>query len=57
MCTYCETPTKFTTFNRLMNHVKRFHSAFDQKERGYKRKDEEEEEVFPKKIKWSLDGI
>ena len=41
-----------------MNHIKRFHSAFDQKEKGSKRrKDEEEEEVSPKKLKWSWDGI
>ena len=60
MCTICPRHTKFTTMGRLMNHVKRFHSAFDLKERGGKRKgrhDEEEEEVFPKKLKWSWDGI
>ena len=46
---------KVITFGRLMNHVKRFHSAFNQKERGGKikgRHDEEEEEVFPKRGKW-----
>ena len=67
MCTLCETPTKFATFGKLENHIKRFHSAFNQEEKGTKRrKDEEEaypkkakrrkdekEEVYPKKGKWS----
>ena len=60
MCTICPTHTKFTTMGRLTNHVKRFHAAFDQKERGDQRKgrkDEEEEEVNPKKAKWSWDVI
>ena len=53
MCTLCETHTKFSTFGKLMNHVKRFHAAFDQKERVGKRKGrkDEEEEIFPKKAK------
>ena len=52
MCTLCETPTKFTKYGRLENHVGRFHSDFNQNERGSKRKNEEEE-VFPKKGKWT----
>ena len=54
MCTICPTHTKFTTLGKLMNHVRRFHAGFDQKERGGKRKGrkEEEEEVSPKKGKW-----
>ena len=51
VCTLCETPTKFTTFNKLDNHVRRFHSDFNQKERGNKRKGRKEE-VYPKKGRW-----
>ena len=56
MCTICPTHTKFTTFGKLDNHVKRFHSAFHQKEIVNKRKGRKEE-VFLKKGKWSWDGI
>ena len=64
MCTLCETPTKFATFGKLENHIKRFHSAFNQEEKGTKRRKDEgypkkakrrrkDEEVYPKKGKWS----
>ena len=59
MCAYCPTHTKFKTLSKLMNNIRRFHAAFDQKERGGERKGrkDEEEEVSPKKGKWSWDGI
>ena len=54
MCTLCEKPTKFTEYGKLENHVRRFHSDFNQNERGSKRKRiKEEEEVFQKKAKWN----
>ena len=53
MCTLCETPTKFTEYGKLEKHVRRFHSDFNQNERGSKRKRIKEEEVFPKKAKWN----
>ena len=58
MCTFCPKDTKFTTSGKLLNHVRRLHADFNQKERGGKRKGrkDEEEEVFPKKAKWSWDG-
>ena len=52
MCTLCEKHTKFTEYSELENHVRRFHSDFNQKERGTKRKGRKEE-VYPKKGKWS----
>ena len=48
MCGYCETPTKFATYNKLENHIKRFHSAFNQEEKGTKRR---KDEGYPKKAK------
>ena len=54
MCTLCEAPTKFTEKGTLEKHVRRFHSDFNQNEQGSKRKrTKEEEEVFPKKAKWT----
>ena len=50
-CTYCVTPTTFKTFNRLSNHIERFHTDFKQTIKGTKRKNTNEE-VFPKKLKW-----
>ena len=52
VCTLCETPTKFTEYGKLEKHVRRFHSDFNQKERGNKRKGRKEE-VYPKKGKWN----
>ena len=40
MCTLCPTHTKLTTLGKLMNHGRRFHSAFNQKERGGKERGE-----------------
>ena len=56
MCTLCETPPKFIEYGKLENHIKRFHSAFHQKEKGTERKGRKEE-VLQKKGKWSWDGI
>ena len=53
MCTLCETPTKYATFGKIENQIKRFHSAFNQEEKGTKRRKDEKEEVYPKKGKWS----
>ena len=53
VCTLCETPTKFTNYGKLEKHVRRFHSDFNQNERGSKRKRIKEGEVFPKKAKWN----
>ena len=52
VCTLCETPTKFSDFNKLDRHVHRFHSAFKQSERGTKRKKGVREEVSPRKLRW-----
>ena len=52
MCTLRETPTKFKSYGKLENHIKRFHSAFNQEEKGTKRKGRKEQ-VLPKKPKWS----
>ena len=50
ICTLCETPTNFSTFGKLENHIKRFHQAFNQEEKGTKRKGRRrKEKVYPKK--------
>ena len=38
ICTLCQTPTRYDTYEKLKHHRKRFHAAFDQTERGTKRK-------------------
>ena len=38
-------------YGKLEKRVRRFHSDFDQNVKGYKRKRDKEEEVFPKKAK------
>ena len=56
ICTLCETPTKFSTFGKLDNHIKRFHPAFNQEEKGTKRKRGwRRVNEKPKKVKWSWD--
>ena len=55
ICTLCETPTKFSTFGKLENHIKRFHPAFNQQEQGTKRKGGRRRKEKPKKGKWSWD--
>ena len=50
-CTYCNTPTKYTSLGRLERHIKRFHP--DWNTRNDKRKLKDEDEVFPKKGKWN----
>ena len=37
LCTLCETPTKFADYHKLGKHVERFHSAFNQDNKGVKR--------------------
>merc|ERR1712112_764426 len=49
VCTLCETDTKFKEYGKLEKHVRRFHSDFNQSERGSKRKRTKDDEVFPKK--------
>merc|ERR1711954_92654 len=53
VCTLCETETKFKEYSKLEKHVRRFHSDFNQSERGSKRKRIKDDEVFPKKAKWN----
>ena len=55
LCTLCETPTKFSTFGKLENHIKMFHPAFNQEEKGTKRKRGRRRKEKPKKAKWSWD--
>ena len=51
LCTLCETPTKFADYHRLSKHVERFHSAFNQDNKGVKRGKGEREEAWPKKLR------
>ena len=52
LCTLCETPTKCSDYHKLGRHVERFHSAFKQNNKGVKRGKGEQEEVWPKKLRW-----
>ena len=52
LCTLCQTPTKFADYNKLSKHVERFHSAFNQDNKGVKRGKGEREESWPKKLRW-----
>ena len=52
LCTLCETPTKFSDYHKLGRHVERFHSAFNQDNKGVKRGKGEREGVRPKKLRW-----
>ena len=52
LCTICETPTKFDDYHKLSKHVERFHSAFNQDNKGVKRAKGEHEESWPKKLRW-----
>merc|ERR1712121_593520 len=49
LCSWCETPTKFKDRKKLSKHIKRFHNAFDQKNRGLKRGDDDLDEIAPKR--------
>ena len=49
LCTLCETPTKFYDKYKLYKHRARFHNAFDQKNRGVKRGDDDLDEIAPKR--------
>merc|ERR1711951_180792 len=49
LCSWCETPTKFKDRKKLSKHIKRFHNAFDQKNRGVKRGDDDLDEIAPKR--------
>ena len=40
-------------YGKLEKHVRRFHSDFNQSERGSKRKRIKDDEVFPKQDKWN----
>ena len=51
-CTLCETPTKFNDKYKLYKHRARFHFGFDQKNRGVKRGNAEDNKVLPKKGRW-----
>ena len=55
--TFCEKPTKFADYHKLSKHVARFHSDFNQKNKGTKRSKGEREEVSPKRIRWNVTGI
>ena len=48
LCTLCETPTKFADYCKLGKHVERFHSAFNQNNKGVKRNKGDHEESRPK---------
>ena len=49
LCSWCETPTKFKDRKKLSKHIKRFHNAFDQKNKGTKRGDDDLDEIAPKR--------
>ena len=50
----CETPTKFNDLYKLYKHRVRFHLAFDQKNKGKKRvNNDDDDKVSPKKIRWN----
>ena len=34
LCTLCESPTKFSDYHKLGRHIERFHSAFNQDDKG-----------------------
>ena len=44
ICVLCSTPTYFLKMKNLKEHVKRFHEAFDQDEKGEKHKNDNSEE-------------
>ena len=46
----CETPTKFSDKYKLYKHRARFHFAFDQKNKGVKRGNDEDNNISPKKL-------
>ena len=49
LCNLCETPTNFSDKYKLYKHRARFHLAFDQKTRGKKRGNDEDNKISPKK--------
>ena len=53
LCTLCETPTKLAYYHKLGRHVERFHSAFNQNNKGTKRNRGDHEELWPKKLRWN----
>merc|ERR1711888_182898 len=56
-CIWCETPTKFTDHKKLGKHIERFHAAFNQKNKGTKRGNDEDNKISPKRIRWNVTGI
>ena len=51
ICTLCHTPTRYDTYEKLEHHRERFHAAFDQTERGTKRKKHRDDDDDDKKLK------
>ena len=49
LCSWCETPTKFKDRTKLSKHIKRFHAAFHQKNKGTKRGNDDLDEITPKR--------
>ena len=56
-CSWCETPTKFADHKKLGKHIERFHLAFNQKNKGTKRGNDDLDEIAPKRIRWNVTGI
>ena len=49
ICNLCETPTKFNDPYKLYKHTVRFHLGFDQKNKGNKRENYEDNKVLLKR--------
>ncbi len=57
LCIWCETPTKFNDHKKLGKHIERFHAAFNQKNKGVKRGNDEDNKILPKRLRWNVTGI
>ena len=53
LCNLCETPTKFSDKYKLYKHRARFHLAFDQKNKGVKRGNDNDNKISPKRLRWN----
>ena len=57
LCAWCETPTKFTDPYKSNRHVDRFHAAFNQKNKGVKRGNDEDNKILLKRLRWNVTRI
>ena len=49
----CETPMVFSDKYKLYKHRARFNFAFDKKNKGKKRGNDEDNKISPKKLRWN----